>query len=44
MYITKNIPLKTSAFILSNGIIFRFYSLYYIDQIKDLDRRASLIN
>jgi hypothetical protein len=29
---------------LSNGIIFELYNLYYIDQIDDLDRRESLIN
>jgi hypothetical protein len=36
--------IKTTAIILSNGIIFRLHNLYYIDQINDIDRRARLIN
>jgi hypothetical protein len=40
----KKYTIKTLDFILSNGLIFRLYGLYYIDKISKLGRHAGLIN
>jgi hypothetical protein len=44
IYITKNISFKTLVDILSNGIIFIIYNLFYIDQIDYLDTCEGLVN
>jgi hypothetical protein len=40
----KNISLKTSDVLFSNGIIFVLNNLFYASQIGYLNARASLIN
>jgi hypothetical protein len=40
----KKYHYKSLVAILSNGIIFMLYSLYYVDQINDLDTCAGLVN
>jgi hypothetical protein len=44
MYITKSISLQTLDLLVSNGIIFVLYNLYFISQIDNLKIRVSPLN